>query len=322
MQYQKHIEGILARLNQVILGKEPQIRLFLMALLAGGHVLLEDVPGVGKTTLANALARTLSLSFGRIQFTPDTLPSDVTGISVYRRNTGEFSYRPGPVMKQLVLADEINRTSPKTQASLLEAMAEEQVSVDGTIYPLPKPFMVIATQNPIEFLGTCQLPEAQLDRFLMRLSLGYPEREYELLMAEKYLKNEDVSEVLPPLADAALIVEMQRECAAVFVHPELIAYIVSIVEATRSDPQFSLGASPRATLALLRTSQAAAYLAGRNYVFPDDLQSVLYPVLCHRMILSVEARMKKLTCERVLREMLLHIPVPVLNREALCGKIV
>lgn len=326
MQYQKYTEQILNRLNRVILGKESQIRLLLAALLAGGHVLLEDVPGVGKTTLAKALADVLDLSFGRIQFTPDTLPSDVTGVAVYHMNTGEFSYREGPVMNQLVLADEINRTSPKTQASLLEAMAEGQVSVDGVMHPLPEPFMVIATQNPIDFLGTYQLPEAQLDRFFMKLSLGYPDREHELLMAERYLKGavektEKGREKIK-IADAGIIQAMKEECASVYIHPELTEYIVSVTEATRRDGGFSLGASPRATLALLSASQVTAYLEGRSYVLPDDVQSVIYPVLCHRMLLSADARMKKLTGERVLKEILLRTPVPVLNREALCGKTV
>ena len=327
MQYQGYTEQILERLNQVILGKERQIRLLFSALLSGGHVLLEDVPGVGKTTLAKAFAGVLDLSFGRIQFTPDTLPSDVTGVAVYHMNTGEFVYREGPVMNQLVLADEINRTSPKTQSSLLEAMAEGQVSVDGVIHPLPEPFMVIATQNPIDFLGTYQLPEAQLDRFFMKLSLGYPDREYELLMAERYLEGDYESadrggKVPEPLADAELIGRMKAECASLYVHPELTGYIVSVTEATRRDEGFSLGASPRATLALLRASQAAAYLDGRSYVLPDDIQSVIFPVLCHRMLLSADARMKKLTGEKVLKEILLRTPVPVLNREALCGKTV
>lgn len=320
MQYQKQTEAILERLNQKILGKEEQVRLLFMALLAGGHVLLEDVPGVGKTTLANALSDALHISFGRIQFTPDTLPSDITGVSVYHMDTGEFSYRRGPVMNQLILADEINRTSPKTQASLLEAMAEEQISVDGEIYPLPQPFMVIATQNPVDFLGTYQLPEAQLDRFLMRLSIGYPDKKHELLMAEGYLRSSWQKEKAQPLADADTIIAMKREAASVRIHPDIVNYIVSVTEATREDKNLSLGASPRATLALLRASQACAYLSGRAYAIPDDVLEVLYPVLCHRMIVSVEARMKKMTADRVLKEILLHIPVPIIKKEALCGE--
>lgn len=319
MQYQKDTAAVLERLNGTILGKERQIRLLFMALLAGGHVLLEDVPGTGKTTLAKTLAAALDLSFGRIQFTPDTLPSDITGVSVYHMATGEFTFRKGPVMNQLILADEINRTSPKTQASLLEAMAEEQVSIDGTIYSLPQPFMVIATQNPVDFLGTYQLPEAQLDRFLMKLSLGYPQKEQELKMAENYLHSSGRQTEMAALADAETILAMKRETASVKVHPAIIEYIVSVTEATRSQAELSLGASPRATLALIRAAQACAYLSGRNYVMPDDVQEIVGPVLCHRMLVSVEARMKKLTSENVLREILRHVPVPVLNKEALCG---
>lgn len=319
MQYQKQTTAILDRLNQTILGKEQQIRLLFMALLAGGHVLLEDVPGTGKTTLAKTLSAALELSFGRIQFTPDTMPSDITGVSVYQMSTGEFTYRRGPVMNQLILADEINRTSPKTQASLLEAMAEEQVSIDGTIYPLPQPFMVIATQNPVDFLGTYQLPEAQLDRFLMKLSLGYPDKENELKMAENYIHSAAGKEEYPALADAETILAMRKETSSVKIHPAIVNYIVSITEMTRTQSDLSLGASPRATLALIRAAQACAYLSGRIYVIPDDVQQVLYPVLCHRLIVSVEARMKKLTSEKVLKEILQHVPVPVLNKEALCG---
>lgn len=318
MKYQKQTTEILERLNKTILGKEQTIRLLFMSLLSGGHVLLEDVPGTGKTTLANALSKALDLSFGRIQFTPDTLPSDVTGVSVYHMEKGEFSYRQGPIMNQLVLADEINRTSPKTQASLLEAMAEEQVSVDGTIYPLPQPFMVIATQNPIDFLGTYQLPEAQLDRFFMRLSLGYPDKEHELLMAHNYINNIN-QDKMPSLADAETLITMKEEAASVTIHPDIVKYIVSVTEATRENENLSLGASPRATLALIRASQSCAYLYGRSYVIPDDVQEVLYPVLCHRMVVSVEARMKKLGSDAVLREILRHIPVPVITKEALCG---
>lgn len=319
MHYQKQTTTILERLNQTILGKEQTVRLLFMALLSGGHVLLEDVPGTGKTTLANALSKALDLSFGRIQFTPDTLPSDITGVSIYRMDSGEFTFRQGPVMHQLVLADEINRTSPKTQASLLEAMAEGQVSVDGTIYPLPQPFMVIATQNPIDFLGTYQLPEAQLDRFFMRLSLGYPDNEHELLMAHNYIHNINQSE-LPSLADAETILAMRREAASVKIHEDIVKYIVSVTEATRGNEALALGASPRATLSLIRAAQSCAYLYGRDYVIPDDVQEVLYPVLCHRMTVSVEARMKKLTSEKVLQEILRHIPVPVIQKEALCGE--
>ena len=319
MEYQNYVAGIMDRLNQTILGKEQQVRLFLIALLSKGHVLLEDVPGVGKTTLAVTLAKTLDLSFGRIQFTPDTLPSDITGVSVYHMNSGEFSYRSGPIMNQLILADEINRTSPKTQASLLEAMAEEQVSVDGVIYPLPKPFMVIATQNPIDFLGTYQLPEAQLDRFFMRLSLGYPDKEHERAMARNYLEAKD-NVKLGPLVNAKIIQKMQQEVERQFIHPDIVDYIVSIIEETRKQDTLSLGASPRATLALLRAAQGCAYVSGRSYVVPDDVKEVAAPVLCHRIMVSVEAHVKKLTADKIVKEILLHIPVPILQKEILCGK--
>ena len=319
MDYQKYVDKVMERLNQRILGKEQQIRLLIIALLSKGHVLLEDVPGVGKTTLAVALAKTMDLSFGRIQFTPDTLPSDITGVSIYHLDSGEFSYRSGPIMNQIILADEINRTSPKTQASLLEAMAEGQVSVDGTIYPLPTPFMVIATQNPIDFLGTYQLPEAQLDRFFMRLSLGYPDREHERIMAKDYLDAKYQTN-LEPLINQEIIQGMQQEVERQFIHPDIVDYIVSIVEETRKQDTISLGASPRATLFLLRAAQGCAYLSGRNYVLPDDVKEIAAPVLCHRIMVSVEARVKKITADKVLKEILLHIPVPVLSKEALCGK--
>ena len=297
-------------INHVFIGKEEVVENLLICLLAGGHVLLEDVPGVGKTTLAGVLARSMECSFGRIQFTPDTLPGDVAGVSVYNMKSGEFEFRAGPVMSQVLLADEINRTSPKTQASLLEAMAEGQVTVDGIIHGLPRPFMVIATQNPVEFLGTYPLPEAQLDRFMMRLSIGYPEREQEIRMASLFLEGRtpDRPEDACGTED---VLKIQEEVRAVRVRDSLLGYIEDMVTLTREEPRFVLGASPRAMLALLRASQGRAYLQGRDFVKPDDVKSVAMHVLLHRLALSSEARIQKADTGLVLRSLLLKAKVPV-----------
>ena len=302
---------IMDEMNAVLIGKEDKVELTLLTLLAGGHLLLEDVPGVGKTTLANALARATGCDFSRIQFTPDTLPGDVTGVSVYRMDSGKFEYIPGAVMHQIVLADEINRTAAKTQASLLEAMEEHQVTVDGVIHPIAEPFMVIATQNPIDFLGTYNLPEAQLDRFLMRISLGYPEAEQELKMTEEFLAGHR-KESVRPVTDEAGILAMQKEVAAVIVNKDVQKYIVDICRVTREAKELDLGASPRATLALLRASQAAAWLAGRDYVTPDDVQRLMAPVLCHRLVLSMEAKVDQVDVEELLQQLKKKVKVPVL----------
>ena len=297
-------------INQVFVGKEEIVENLLICLLAGGHVLLEDVPGVGKTTLALTLAKSMEASFGRIQFTPDTLPGDVTGVSVYHMKTGEFVFQPGVVMNQILLADEINRTSPKTQASLLEAMAEGQVTVDGKVYELPQPFLVIATQNPVEFMGTYPLPEAQMDRFMMRLSIGYPKREQELKMAELFLqgKTPDKAEAVCQAKD---ILALRKEVQAVTVKENVLAYMEDIVKSTREEPRYVLGASPRALLALLRASQARAFLQGRDFVKPDDVKAVAKQVLVHRLVLSAEARIQKEDAEAILMALILKVKVPM-----------
>ena len=302
---------IIENINKVIVGKEETVNFAVMTFLAGGHLLLEDVPGVGKTTLANAIAASSGCDFSRIQFTPDTLPSDVTGTSIYDMKNSTFQFIKGAVMSNIVLADEINRTSPKTQASLLEAMEEKQVTADGKTYKLEEPFMVIATQNPSDFLGTYNLPEAQLDRFLMRISIGYPEFDDEKQMAENFLKG-ITRHTLTPVVSKEDILRMQKKTAAVKVVPDVSSYIVSIVSATRENEKLRLGASPRATLAMIRASQASAYISGRDYVTPDDVQRVVYNVLCHRLTLSSQAKMEKTDVHSVIERIIGKIGVPVM----------
>ncbi len=304
------IERLRENINRVFIGKEEVVEDLLVCLLAGGHVLLEDVPGVGKTTLAGVLARATSCSFGRIQFTPDTLPGDVSGVSIYNMKSGEFEYRAGAVMSQILLADEINRTSPKTQASLLEAMAEGQVTVDGVIHELPRPFMVIATQNPVEFLGTYPLPEAQMDRFMMRLSIGYPEREQEIRMAEAFLQGETPDRV-QTVCSAAEVMEMKEAAASVSVSSALLAYMEDIVDLTRQEERFVLGASPRALLSLMRASQSRALVLGRDFVKPDDVKAVAMQVLLHRLVLATDAKLRKENAESILKSLILKAKIPV-----------
>ncbi len=308
MQNEK-IAMLLAQLEQVVYGKEQQCRLALTALLAEGDLLVEDVPGVGKTTLALALARSLDLSFGRIQFTPDTLPGDVIGYSTIDLHSGELRFHEGPVMHNIVLADEINRTSPKTQASLLEVMAERQVTVEGRTLPLPRPFMVIATENPIEFAGTYRLPEAQLDRFLMRISMGYPEEADELNMLRARLSGDRLAELQPVLNGQELL-ELQKEAASVHLTDEIGKFIVRLAAATRRSRSLKLGASPRAVIALGRCARAWAWLEGRDYVRPDDVLAVVPAVLTHRLVLSLEAGMRSATAASVLEDCVRTVAVP------------
>ena len=297
-------------INAVFVGKEKIVENVLICLLAGGHVLLEDVPGVGKTTLALTLAKSMDAKFGRIQFTPDTLPADVVGVSIYHAKSEEFSFRPGAVMNHILLADEINRTSPKTQSSLLEAMAEGQVTVDGEIYPLLQPFLVIATQNPKEFVGTYPLPEAQMDRFLMRLSIGYPDRGQEMKMAELFLQGK-TSDKVQPVCSGEDVVKLREAVSQVAVKENVLGYMEDIVTMTRQEERFALGASPRALLALVRASQACAFLQGRDYVKPDDVKAVAKYVLAHRLVLSPEARLQMVKAENILEQIIVKAKVPM-----------
>ncbi|MBQ2423116.1 MAG: MoxR family ATPase [Clostridia bacterium] len=303
------LKKIIKNVESVIVGKRGVIELVVTALISNGHILLEDVPGVGKTRLIAAVARSIDGSFKRIQFTADVLPSDVTGFSVYNQKTGDFEFKNGAIMSQFVLADEINRTSPKTQAALLEAMEEKQVSVDGVTYKMPQPFMVMATQNPIEFMGTFPLPEAQLDRFLIKISVGYPDAESERSVLSMH-QMDDPFETLQAVATPEDIINIQNEVKKVFVHENLEKYIVSIVSATRNHPSVRLGASPRASLALYRTAQATAYINGRDFVIPDDIQKMVIPVMAHRIILSQETKFSNTTADDVLNEIKKSVPVP------------
>lgn len=303
-------EQFLKQMNSYIVGKEAVVEDVFCCFLAGGHVLLEDVPGVGKTTLASCFARSLGLAFGRIQFTPDTMPGDVTGLSVYDMKSGEFSYRPGAIMKNIVLADELNRTSPKTQSALLEAMAESQVSVDGKIYPLPQPFMVIATQNPASFSGTYPLPEAQLDRFMMRLSIGYPTAEEECRMARERMEGKNVDQARAIL-NAEDVLRLRKEVGQVRVSDGVLEYMQQIIAATRSDKSFLIGASPRALLQLLEASRAKAYLHGRDFVKPDDVKQIAVKVLSHRLTLTTEMRLQKKDISGLLTSLILKVRIPM-----------
>ena len=307
------VRGLSARLaenvEKVIIGKHQEVQLTLIALLCQGHVLVEDVPGVGKTMLAKAIARSVGCTFKRVQFTPDLLPSDVTGVSVYNQKTGDFEYRPGPVLAQILLADEINRATPKTQSALLEAMEERQVSVDGVTYPLPRPFIVLATQNPIEYEGTFPLPEAQLDRFLIRLSLGYPGRSEEIEVLTRQQELHPLQS-LTQVVDASELVTAQRAIRTVHVDMLIKEYIVSLVSATRKHEDVYLGASPRGSLALQLTAQARAAINGRDYVIPDDVKGMAESTLAHRLILNPSARIRNADSRSVVAEILRNTPVP------------
>ncbi len=308
-------EPVLANVSRAILHKQDEIRLCLITLLCNGHLLIEDVPGVGKTMLAKALARSLDCTFRRVQFTPDLLPSDVTGVRAYNQKLAEFEFRPGPVFAQILLADEINRATPKTQAALLEAMEERQVTIDGETHTLPEPFMVMATQNPVEYSGTFPLPEAQLDRFFMKVRLGYlSAREEALLLGQE--KVESPFEELQPVVDPGDLRQAQLAVRDVYVRPELKDYIARLVERTRSHPEIALGVSTRGTLHLFYAAQARAAILGRGYVLPDDIKALAEPVLAHRVIMRPTAEMQGSSAGRVLRQLLEREAVPQLSYDA------
>lgn len=303
-------QAIRENIQLAIIGKDDVIESTLAALFSGGHILVEDVPGIGKTTLARSLAYSLDCEFRRIQFTPDLMPSDITGINYYNQRSGQFEFRPGPVISQVVLADEINRATPRTQSALLEAMAERQVTVDQDTVPLPAPFLVLATQNPIELEGTFPLPEAQIDRFLLRLSLGYPSESDEEAMVERF-EDADPLSALKPVASAEEVLRIQDMVRQVYISAALRTYVVQLVRATRNHPDVELGASPRATLGLYRCSQALAAIKGQDYVTPDDVKALARPALAHRIILKSMARLRERTQESVIGDLLEQQPVPI-----------
>jgi len=302
-------ENIRQNIEKVIVGKRNAVELAIIGLLCQGHLLIEDVPGVGKTVLARSLAKSLGCSFSRIQFTPDMLPSDVTGVSIYNQVSTQFEFRPGPIVAQIVLSDEINRATPKTQAALLEAMEEHQITVDGVTHILPRPFMVLATQNPIEYEGTFPLPEAQLDRFLIRLRLGYPEINDEINILERQQFQHPVND-LQQVVSAEELLKAQEAIKSIYVAPAVKRYIVELTHQTRKHEEVYLGASPRGSLALFRTGQARAALDGRDFVLPDDIKALVKPALSHRVILGPAARLRDLSGDQILDEIISRVPVP------------
>jgi len=304
---------IIANVEKAIVGKRKQLVLSIVAWFSNGHILLEDVPGVAKTMLARALAKSVGCSFKRIQCTPDLLPTDITGASIFNQKLTEFEFRPGPVFCNLLLADEINRTTPRTQAALLEAMAEGSVTVDGVTRDLPPPFLIIATQNPIDHEGTFPLPEAQLDRFLMRFSLGYPTMDDELRMLQ-LLERQHPLDSLEAVVSATDLVACQKVIQGIYVDPKVRQYILQIVHASRAHEDLALGASPRASIALFRTSQAMAAVRGREYVQPDDVKRVVGPVMAHRIILKPESRLRRMTAERIVDEIVAEIAIPIITQ--------
>lgn len=300
---------IIANLEKVIVGKNQTLELVVVGLLCQGHLLIDDVPGVGKTVLARSLAKSLGCEFSRIQFTPDMLPSDVTGVAIFNQVTREFEYRPGPIMAQIILADEINRATPKTQSAMLEAMEERQVTVDGVTYPLPKPFMVLGTQNPIEYEGTFPLPEAQLDRFFMRVRMGYPALADEIHILELQQLRHPILD-LKSVAEVGELLEIQELVKTIFVSPPVKRYIVEIVRATRDNSDVYLGSSPRGSLGLFRAGQAMAAMQGRDYVLPDDVKFLAEYVLAHRMVVQPAARLRNLSADQIVHEVMANLPVP------------
>ncbi len=306
---QVKITKLIDNVSRVILGKREAVEHAVIALFCGGHILIEDVPGVGKTMLARSVARSTGCSFGRIQFTPDLLPSDITGVSVYNQQTGEFEYRAGPIMAQMVLADELNRTTPKTQSALLEAMEEHQVTVDGVTHALPRPAMVLATLNPIEYEGTFPLPEGQLDRFMLRINLGYPDLETEVSVVEHQVTRHPI-EALEPVVSPEEVIELQDVVRSIHADRTIMEYAVSLAQVTRRHPEAELGASPRGSLALFRVSQALALLRGRDYALPDDVKEMAVPVLAHRVIVPPSARMRGVDGRTIVEGALEEVAVP------------
>jgi len=301
---------IVENMSRVIIGKEGPARLMVIALASAGHILIEDVPGIGKTTMANSMAKSVGLSFNRIQFTPDILPSDITGFTIFNQKTGEFEYRSGNVMSNVILADEINRTSPKTQASMLEVMEERQVTVDGKTYSVPNPFMVIATQNPVEYMGTYPLPEAQMDRFMMRISVGYPSHAEEVDILYRFQETNPLNN-LEPVVTRDELLELQQQVRKVRVDRSLAGYIVDLITATRRHEHVMLGCSPRASLSLFRAAQAAAMYDGRDYVLPEDIRDLAVPVLSHRLVLKQEAKIKRISSESIVMDIVERQKIPV-----------
>ena len=308
------ILDVLDNIKKVIIGKDEVIKYVLIAVLARGHVLIEDIPGVGKTTLVKALAKSMNLSYKRVQFTPDLMPSDIIGVNIFHKDTGNFNFRKGPIFNQIFLADEINRTSPKTQSSLLQAMEEGEVSTEDKDYILDKPFMVLATQNPLEYQGTFPLPEAQLDRFLMRLSIGYPEKQYEKEILKSHKAIKKLAYIEPVISEEDILL-MQESVDSIHVHEDIIDYIINIANGSRRSKDLELGASPRASIDLLRAGKAKAFIEGRDYVIPEDIKDIVVPVLSHRLMLSPEARIEGKGIEEIIKKVLSKIYLPVISND-------